>query len=34
LFYVKGRPDASELRKQLVSVETPQAVAKILNNLE
>lgn len=34
LFYVKGRPDAASLRKLLVSVENPQAVEKILNNLE
>lgn len=33
LFYVKGRPDASELRKQLVTVENPKDVAKILNPL-
>lgn len=33
LFYVKGRPDAASLRKLLVSVENPQAVEKILNNL-
>ena len=33
LFYVKGRPDASELRKQLVAVENPKDVAKILNPL-
>ncbi len=33
LFYVKGRPDAASLRKALVSVETPEAVEKILNNL-
>jgi len=33
LFYVKGRPDASELRKKLVTVENPDDVAKILNPL-
>lgn len=33
LFYVKGRPDASELRKKLVNVKNPQEVAKILNPL-
>lgn len=33
LFYVKGRPDASELRKQLVAVKNPDEVAKILNPL-
>ncbi len=34
LFYVKGRPDAKELRKQLVTVKNPQDVAKILKNLK
>ena len=33
LFYVKGRPDASELRKKLVNVANPKDVAKILNPL-
>lgn len=33
LFYVKGRPDASELRKQLVAVSNPDDVEKILNPL-
>lgn len=33
LFYVKGRPDASELRKKLVAVANPKDVAKILNPL-
>ena len=34
LFYVKGRPDATELRKQLVRVENPDDVAKILKPLK
>ncbi|MFA6605027.1 MAG: tRNA-dihydrouridine synthase [Patescibacteria group bacterium] len=33
LFYVKGRPDATELRKQLVAVANPDDVAKILKPL-
>ena len=33
LFYVKGRPDATELRKKLVTVTNPDEVAKILNPL-
>jgi tRNA-dihydrouridine synthase B len=33
LFYVKGRPDAASLRKQLVSVETPKQVEKIFNSI-
>lgn len=34
LFYVKGRPDAGELRKKLVSVSNPQEVAKVLNSIK
>jgi tRNA-dihydrouridine synthase B len=33
LFYVKGRPDASTLRKQLVSVDNPQDVEKIFSKI-
>ena len=34
LFYVKGRPDATELRRQLVTVENPQDVEKIIKPLK
>ncbi|MBP9801974.1 tRNA-dihydrouridine synthase [Patescibacteria group bacterium] len=34
LFYVKGRPDASNLRKLLVAVENPKQVEKIFKSLE
>lgn len=34
LFYVKGRSDASEIRKQLVFVENPKQVADILNSVK
>jgi len=34
LFYVKGRPDATELRQQLVSVTSPKDVAKVLNSVK
>lgn len=34
LFYIKGRPDASQLRQKLVSVSNPQQVAKILNSIK
>lgn len=34
LFYVKGRPDAAELRKKLVSVEHPKDVEKIFFDLQ
>ena len=33
LFYVKGRPDATELRRKLVTVENPDQIKKILNPL-
>ncbi len=33
LFYVKGRPDASDLRKELVAVKNPKDVEKIFNRL-
>ncbi|MBT4349446.1 tRNA-dihydrouridine synthase [bacterium] len=33
LFYVKARPDAASLRKQLVAVENPQQVEKIFNKI-
>lgn len=33
LFYVKGRPDASDLRKQLVAVENPKDVEKIFSKI-
>lgn len=33
LFYVKGRPDASELRKKLVAVESPKDVEKIFSKI-
>lgn len=33
LFYVKGRPDASDLRSRLVSVQNPKQVEKIFKNL-
>lgn len=33
LFYVKGRPDASALRKELVAVTNPQEVEKIFSRL-
>jgi tRNA-dihydrouridine synthase B len=33
LFYVKGRPDATELRKQLVTVENPKDVEKIFKSI-
>ncbi|MCB9802719.1 tRNA-dihydrouridine synthase [Candidatus Nomurabacteria bacterium] len=33
LFYVKGRPDASTLRKELVQVENPEQVEKIFKNI-
>lgn len=33
LFYVKGRPDAAELRKKLVAVEHPREVKKIFEKL-
>lgn len=33
LFYVKGRPDAAKLRKELVSVEKPKDVEKIFTRL-
>lgn len=34
LFYVKGRPDASDLRQQLVAVDNPKDVKKIFSNLQ
>ena len=33
LFYVKGHPEASSLRKQLVAVNNPQEVKKIFKNI-
>ena len=33
LFYVKDRPDAASLRKQLVAVENPKQVEKIFNKI-